>query len=135
LSAGHFDSHGGAPVQDGAQHPMQHLQGYTGSHWTLPLGNYLLRIAPAAARVTGKQTIMNNKPTLLAFLMAMTVCKYITGHIAHWRRSRASLEAPQCRHWARVNYNNIKGTYHCRVFVAFFIVNTMKMGAKQKDGP
>jgi hypothetical protein len=39
--------------------PMHHVQGYLGSHWTLPLGNFLLRIAPAAARATGKQTTIN----------------------------------------------------------------------------
>jgi hypothetical protein len=31
--------------------------GYTGSHWTLPLGNYLLPIAPAAARATANKTM------------------------------------------------------------------------------
>jgi hypothetical protein len=35
---------------------MQHVQGYTGSHWMPASGNYLLLIAPAAARATGKQT-------------------------------------------------------------------------------
>jgi hypothetical protein len=38
---------------------MQHVQGYSGSHWTLASGNYSLRIAPAAARATGKQTTIN----------------------------------------------------------------------------
>jgi hypothetical protein len=38
---------------------MQHVQGNSGSHWTPALGNYLLQIAPAAARETGKQTIIN----------------------------------------------------------------------------
>jgi hypothetical protein len=38
---------------------MGHVQGYFGSHWTPALGNYLLRIAPAAARTTGKQTTIN----------------------------------------------------------------------------
>jgi hypothetical protein len=38
---------------------MQHVQGYSGSHWMPPLGNYLLRIAPVAARATGKQTTIN----------------------------------------------------------------------------
>jgi hypothetical protein len=33
----------------------RHVQGYSGSHWMPPLGNYLLRIAPAATRATGKQ--------------------------------------------------------------------------------
>ncbi len=39
--------------------PDGHVQGYSGSHWTLPSGDYLLRIAPAAARATGKQTTIN----------------------------------------------------------------------------
>jgi hypothetical protein len=60
LSADHFDGHGSAPEQYRWHCPMRHVQGYSGSHWMLPLGNYLLRIAPAAARATGKQTT-NNK--------------------------------------------------------------------------
>jgi hypothetical protein len=58
-SAGPFDGHGGAPEQYRRHRPMRHVQGYSGSHWTLPLGNYWLRIAPAAARATGKQTTIN----------------------------------------------------------------------------
>jgi hypothetical protein len=56
---GHFDGHGGAPGQYRQHRPMRHVQGYLGRHWTPPLGNYLLRIAPAAARATGKQTSIN----------------------------------------------------------------------------
>jgi hypothetical protein len=39
---------------------MQHVQGYSGSHW-MPgaSSNYSLRIAPAATRATGKQTTIN----------------------------------------------------------------------------
>jgi hypothetical protein len=59
LSAIRFDGHGGLPVQYKAHHQMQHVHGYSGSHWTLPLGNYSLRIAPANARATGKQTTIN----------------------------------------------------------------------------
>jgi hypothetical protein len=58
-SAGHFDSHGGTPVQCDAHHPMQHVQGYSRSHWMPPLGNYSLCVTPAATRATGKQTMMN----------------------------------------------------------------------------
>jgi hypothetical protein len=58
-SAGRFDGRGGAPEQYRQHRPMRHVQGYSGSHWTPPLGNYLLRIAPAAARATGKQTTIN----------------------------------------------------------------------------
>jgi hypothetical protein len=55
---GHFDGHGGALGQYRWHCPMRHVQGYLGSHWP-PLGNYSLRIAPAAARATGKQTTIN----------------------------------------------------------------------------
>jgi hypothetical protein len=48
--AGHFDGHVKA---------MPHVQGYSGSHWTPALGDYLLRIAPAATRATGIQTTIN----------------------------------------------------------------------------
>ncbi len=56
LSAVCFDGHGGPPVQYKAHCPMQHFQGYSGSHWMPPPGNYSLHIVPAATRATGKQT-------------------------------------------------------------------------------
>jgi hypothetical protein len=56
---GHFNGHGGPLVQYKAHRPMQHVQGYSRSHWMPASGNYLLRIAPAAARATGKQTTLN----------------------------------------------------------------------------
>jgi hypothetical protein len=49
--AGHFNSHDGALVQNKVHLVMQHVQGYTGSHWMPPSGNYLLGIAPAAAKI------------------------------------------------------------------------------------
>jgi hypothetical protein len=58
-SASRFDGHSGAPEQYRRHRPMRHVQGYSGSHWTPPSCNYLLRIAPAAARATGKQTTIN----------------------------------------------------------------------------
>jgi hypothetical protein len=60
LSAGRFDGHGGMPEQFRWHCLVRHVQGYSGSHWTPPLGNYLLRIAPVATtRATGKQTTIN----------------------------------------------------------------------------
>jgi hypothetical protein len=38
---------------------MQHVQGYSGSRRMPASGDYLLHIAPAAARATGKQTTIN----------------------------------------------------------------------------
>jgi hypothetical protein len=58
-SANRFDGHSNAPEQYRQHRPMRHVQGYSGSHWTPPSGNYLLRIAPAATRATGKQTTIN----------------------------------------------------------------------------
>jgi hypothetical protein len=53
--------------------PMQHVQGYTGSHWTPPSGNYLLRIAFAAARATANKKMMYYVPTLMAILVVITM--------------------------------------------------------------
>jgi hypothetical protein len=58
-SASRFDGHSSVPEQYRRHRPMGHVQGYSGSHWTLASGNYSLRIAPAAARATGKQTTIN----------------------------------------------------------------------------
>jgi hypothetical protein len=80
--AGNFDSHGGAPEQYEAHCSMQHVQGYTGSHWTLSSGNYSLRIAPVAAMVTNNKTTMKHTPHLLAILMTITMWRYDTERIA-----------------------------------------------------
>jgi len=64
-SAGHFNCHGGALAGYKAHRPMQHAQGYSRSHWTPPLGNYSLRIAPAAAKATINKMTKQNTPTLL----------------------------------------------------------------------
>ena len=50
--AGHFDGRAEALKQYMRHRPMQHVHSYIGSHWVLPLGNYLLRIAPVAAMAT-----------------------------------------------------------------------------------
>jgi hypothetical protein len=59
LSAIRFDGHGSLPVQYEVHCPMQHVHGYSESHWMPPLGDYSLRIAPAAALATSKQTTIN----------------------------------------------------------------------------
>jgi hypothetical protein len=56
--AAHVKGLADAPVLCGVHPLMQHVQGYSGSHWMLQLGNYLLRIALASARVTANQTTM-----------------------------------------------------------------------------
>jgi hypothetical protein len=68
---------------------MQHVQGYTGSHWTPPSGDYSLRIALAATRATANKTTMYYVPTLMAISMVIAMRRYYTACIARWRRSRA----------------------------------------------
>jgi hypothetical protein len=54
-----FEGLADAPEQYRQHCLMWHVQGYSGSHWMPASGNYLLCIAPAAARATGKQTTIN----------------------------------------------------------------------------
>ena len=49
--AGRFDGLGNPPLQYRAHRPMEDVLGYIRGHWKPPPGNYLHRIAPAAARV------------------------------------------------------------------------------------
>ncbi len=49
--AGNFDHHADAAVQCGVHLPMKHIQGFTRSHWMLPLGKCLCHIAPTAVTV------------------------------------------------------------------------------------
>ena len=48
---GNFDCHVDAAVRRGTHRPIEHIQGFTRSHWMLPSGECLRRIAPAAAMV------------------------------------------------------------------------------------
>jgi hypothetical protein len=82
LSVGHFDGQGSAPEQFRRHCLMRHVQGYSGSHWTLPLGNYSLCITPAAARATQMKRQQKYVPKRLAILMAVAVRRYNTAHIA-----------------------------------------------------
>jgi hypothetical protein len=125
---GRFDRHGGPPVQYKAHCPKQNVQGYSGSHWITALGNYLLRSAPAAARATGKQTIINKYTYKAGSFMVMAMRWYINVRIAQWRRSRALLEATGHCHWASIMSNNIKRTWLQQFFLMFFIVKTVGKG-------
>jgi hypothetical protein len=46
-----FDGHGDALVRRGAHRLMEHIQGFTRSHWMPPSGECMRRIAPTAAMV------------------------------------------------------------------------------------
>ena len=77
---------------------MQHNQGFTRSHWTPPLGDNWLCIAPVAARVTANKTKVQNVSTLMTISMAIAVHRYYTPRIARWRRFLAFIKATKHRH-------------------------------------
>jgi hypothetical protein len=125
--AGHFDGHTDALKQYRVHSPMQHDQGYTKSHWTPPLGNYLLRITPAATRATANKKMMLNVPTFLVISMAMVVRQASTmARITQWRRFMAFLKATKHHHWASTCSNCINRTCLPRIFVACFIFQIKK---------
>jgi hypothetical protein len=55
-SADRFAGHDGPLVQYKVHCLMQHVQSNTGSHWALPLGDFLLSIAPVATRAPAHET-------------------------------------------------------------------------------
>ena len=65
--AGNFDCHGNAAVQSRVHCPIEHIQGFTRSHWMPPSGKCLRRIAPVAVMVDKfvKTTLNTNKTHLL----------------------------------------------------------------------
>jgi len=52
---------GDAPVRRGAHCPIEHIPGFTGSHWMPSLGKCLSRITPAAAMVINIVESKQNK--------------------------------------------------------------------------
>jgi hypothetical protein len=66
--AGNFDCHGDAAVRRRAQRLIEHVQGFTGSHWMPPSGKCLRPIALAAAMVNKfvETTQNTNKTQFLA---------------------------------------------------------------------
>jgi len=66
--AGDFDCHAYAAVRCGAHCPMEHIPGFTRSHWMPPLGECLRCIAPVAVMVNEfvETTLNTTKTQLLA---------------------------------------------------------------------
>jgi hypothetical protein len=73
-------------------------------------------------RPPGQQTNKQqstNTPKKLAVLMTILMHRYVTAHIARWRRSRASLEATGRRHRESIMSNNINRTWLRRFLLLF----------------
>ena len=118
--AGHFDGHAEALKRYMWHHLMQHVHGFTGSHWTPPSGDYLLRIDPSAARAAINSTIMQHVLTLLAVSMAIAMQRYFSAPIAQWRRFVAFIKATKHHHWTSTCSDIIKGTRQLRLFRTLF---------------
>ena len=106
--------------------PMQHVQGYTGSHWTPPSYDHLLRIASAATRATANKTKIQNVSTLLTISMAIAVCLYYTVRIAQWRRCAAFINATKCHHWASTCSDRHQLDMPTPISGVYFIVKSLK---------
>jgi hypothetical protein len=104
-AVGRFDGHGSAPGQYRWHCPVQHVQGYSGSHLTPALSDYSLRIAPAAKRATGIQT-STNKYT----------CKdcHFDGHGNAPVRSRTHCLMREVQSFTRSHWMPPSGEYYAR---------------------
>ncbi len=67
-----------------------------------------------------------NTPKKMAVLMAMAMRRYVTAHIAWWRRFRALLDATKCRYWVSIAADSCNWVCMCCFFMSFFIVNLYK---------
>jgi hypothetical protein len=124
--ADHFDGHASAFEQNRRHCPMRHVQGYPGSHWMPPLGNYSLCIPPAAARATANETMTKTYTYSAGHFDGRGNVPIRYGAHRRWRRSRAPLEATGRRHRASIAANSSNRSRIHRVFVLFFMVDLLK---------
>ncbi len=128
----HFQGLADAPSEQYRWHcPMQHVQGYSKSHWTLPLGDYLLRIAPAAARATANKTTkkwtsfagqFNGRSGAPVQYRMHQLMEEVQGF------GRSPWMPP---HWASIVSDRCNWSGICQFFSSFFIVNLLVKVAGQ----
>jgi hypothetical protein len=70
-----------------------------------------------------------NDSKKVAKLMAMVMRRYVTAHIAQWRRFRAFQNATKCHHWASIAANNDKWDIPMRQFCSLLEVDVAGDGA------
>jgi hypothetical protein len=125
--AARFEGLADAPEQYRWHRPMQHVQGYSGSHWTPALGNYYCSVSPQRLpRQQANKQQSTNAPKKVAVLIAMAMHRYVTVHITRWRRFRALLDDTKRHHWASIAANHCNQSCMCQFFTSFFIVNLYK---------
>ena len=91
-NAGNFDCYMDAAVWWGVHCPMEHILGFTKSHWMPPLGKRLRRIAPTAATVddcgckhknTYKTQLLASNYGTLAGNVGICVCQLYSPNDRH----------------------------------------------------
>ncbi len=111
--AGDFDCHADAAARCGVHHPMEHIPGFTQSHWMPPSGKCPSRIAPVATMVNEfvETTQNTNKTQLLAseyrtFLLVKAKqfrdwkWTLYSAHIS--KKHRLNLKWQSCSQWAQL---------------------------------
>ncbi len=98
----------------------------TGHHHHRVTTHYVSPQRPPGQQANKQQS--TNTPKKVAVLMAMAMRRYVTACIARWRRSRSSLEATGCCHWASIMSNNINRTWLRCFFFDVFIAKTIGKG-------
>jgi hypothetical protein len=71
----------------------------------------------------------------VAILMAMATHRYVTVHIAQWRRFRALLDATKHHHQASIVADCCNRSRMCRFFTSFFTVKTVQKGHRSTLRP
>ena len=114
-------------------HPMQHVQGYSGSHWTLPSGDYsLIGLLLAPYYPCDRQSInqQNNNAKYTHFAGRFDGHRegqYHTQRIAQWRGSRAFIKATKCRHQASTHSNSTNWTCQRLLILTFHRENGLEL--------
>jgi hypothetical protein len=92
---------------------------YPQSQWTLPLGIYLLRIAPVAARATANKTAKKKWTSFAGHFDGCGSAPVQYHAYCLMEEVKASIEATGHRQWASIVANSTKGTWLRQFFLCF----------------
>ncbi len=93
-------------------------------HWHQATTCSVLPQRPPRHQANKQQS--TNTPKKLAVLMAVAMRRYVTAHVAQWRRLRALLDATKRRHRVRITADSCNRSCMCRFFTRFLIINSYK---------
>jgi hypothetical protein len=132
---GNFDCHGNAAVQRGAHLPMEHIQGFTRSHWMPPSVECLRRIAPAAAMVDDL-IYGRPKPKVVRIFVRYDGYPTAPAHVCRWwigwERHRGGRERLTPRISARIVLSAGVGR-HCLEFSELSALDSFVLHSRHDD--